>query len=78
MGSISQFEEYAGALLRGHLSAGKGIRRIGLVEVGENTDYFLHNLILRWFFNFGGPRDQRVRIHAEFRERLRGPQPSKS
>ena len=43
MGSLTQFEEYAGALLRGHLSAGKSIGRIGLVEAGENTNYFFHN-----------------------------------
>ena len=54
MGSLSQIEEYAGALLRGHLSAGKGIGRIGLIEAVENTDYSLHSLILRWFFEFGG------------------------
>lgn len=50
VGSFPQFEEYAGSLLRGHLSAGKGIGGIGLLEAGENTDCFLHNLILRRFF----------------------------
>ena len=54
MGSLSQFEEYAGPLLRGHLSAGKGIGGIGFLKAVENADYFLHNLILRWFFDCGG------------------------
>jgi hypothetical protein len=43
MGSLSQFEEYADPLLRGHLSAGKGIGGIGLLKAGENADYFLHH-----------------------------------
>jgi hypothetical protein len=47
VGSLSQFEEYADPLLRGHLSAGKGIGGIGLLKAGENADYFLHDLILR-------------------------------
>lgn len=42
MGSLSQFEEYSGPLLRGHLSAGKGIGGIGLLKGIENADYFLH------------------------------------
>ena len=46
VGSLSQFKEYAGPLLRGHLSAGEGIGGIGLFEAGENADYFLHGLIL--------------------------------
>ena len=54
MGSLSQFEEYAGPLLRGHLGAGKGIGGIGFLEAVENADYFLHSLILRWLFDCGG------------------------
>ena len=53
MGSLSQFKEDVGALLRGHLSAGEGVRGVGLLKTGENTDYFLHNPILRWFFDCG-------------------------
>ena len=53
MGSLSQQEEYAGPLLRGHLSTGKAIGYIGLVEAGEDTDHFLHTPILRRFFDFG-------------------------
>ena len=53
MGSLSQFEEYAGPLLRGHLSAGKGIGGIGFLKGVENADYFLHGLILRWLFDCG-------------------------
>jgi hypothetical protein len=45
VGSLSQFEEYAGPLLRGHLSAGKGIGGVGFLEGVENAD-FLHNPIL--------------------------------
>lgn len=56
MGSLSQFEEYAGPLLLGHLSAGKGIGGIGGIETVENADYFFHNLILRWLFKFGEVR----------------------
>jgi hypothetical protein len=47
VGSLSQFEEYGGPLLRAHLSAGKGIGGIGCLKGVENADYFLHNLILR-------------------------------
>jgi hypothetical protein len=54
VGSLSQFEEYAGPLLRGHLSAGKGIGGIGFLKGVENADYFLHSPILRWLFDFGG------------------------
>jgi len=54
VGSLSQFKEYGGPLLRGHLSAGKGIGGIGFLKVVENADYFLHNLILRWLFDCGG------------------------
>ena len=54
MGSLSQFEEDVGPLLRGHLSAGKGIGGIGFFKGVENADYFLHNLILLWLFNSGG------------------------
>ena len=53
VGSLSQFKKYAGPLLRVHLSAGKGIGGIGLFKTGENTDYFLHQPILRWFFGSG-------------------------
>jgi hypothetical protein len=53
VGSLSQFEEYAGALLRGHLSAGKSIGRVGFLKAVENADYFLHDLILRWMFDCG-------------------------
>ena len=53
VGSLSQFKEYADPLLRGHLSAGKRIGGIGLFKAGENADYFLHDLILRWFFDYG-------------------------
>jgi hypothetical protein len=54
VGSLSQFEEYVGPLLRGHLSAGKGIGGIGFLKGVENADYFLHSPILRWLFDFGG------------------------
>ena len=49
MGSLSQFEENVDALLRGHLSAGKGVRGIGCFEGVKNADYFLHSFILPWF-----------------------------
>ena len=49
MGSLSQFEENVGPLLRGHLSAGKGIRGIGFFEGVKNADDFLHSFILLWF-----------------------------
>ena len=55
VGSLSQFEEYASPLLRGHLSAGKGIGGIGFLKGVENSDHFLHNLILLWLFNWMGP-----------------------
>ena len=54
MGSLSQFEENVGPLLRGHLSAGKGIGGIGFLKGVKNADWFLHNLILLWLFNFDG------------------------
>jgi hypothetical protein len=54
VGSLPQFEEYGGPLLRGHLSAVKGIGGIGLLKGIEDADYFLHNLILPWLFYFGG------------------------
>ena len=63
MGSLSQFEEDAGPLLRGHLCAGKGIGGIGFFKGVENADYFLHHLILLWLFNSGGVGG---RSHAEF------------
>ncbi len=53
MGSLSQFEEYAGPLLRGHLRARKDIGGIGFLKAVENADYFLHDLILRCFFDCG-------------------------
>ena len=49
MGSLSQFEENVDPLLRGHLSAGKGVRGIGCFEGVKNADYFLHSFILPWF-----------------------------
>jgi hypothetical protein len=52
--SLSQFEEYTGSLLRGHLSAGKGVRGIGVLKAVKNADYFLHIPILRWLFHRGG------------------------
>jgi len=52
--SLSQFEEYAGPLLRGHLNTGKGVGGIGFLKGVENADYFLHSLILRWFCDCGG------------------------
>jgi hypothetical protein len=47
--SLSQFEENVDPLLRGHLSAGKGVRGIGCFEGVKNADYFLHSFILPWF-----------------------------
>jgi len=47
VGALSQFEEYVGPLLRGHLSEGQSIAGIGFLKGVENADYFLHNLILR-------------------------------
>jgi hypothetical protein len=38
VGSLSQFEEYAGALLRAHQSAGKRIGGIGFLKGVEDTD----------------------------------------
>ncbi len=49
MGSLSQCEENVDPLLRGHLSAGKGVRGIGCFEGVKNADYFLHSVILPWF-----------------------------
>jgi len=46
VGSLSQFEEDVHPLLRGHLSAGKGIGGIGFFKGVKNADYSLHNLIL--------------------------------
>jgi hypothetical protein len=45
-GLLPQLEEHAGPLLRGHLSAGKGIGGIGFLKAVENADYFIHNLVL--------------------------------
>ena len=50
MGSLSQCKEHGDPLQRGHFSAGKCIGDVGLVKAVENADYFLHDLILRWFF----------------------------
>ena len=58
MGSLSQFEENVGPLLRGHLSAGKGIRGIGFFEGVKNADYFLHSFILLWFPPMAGQYPQ--------------------
>ena len=49
MGSLSQFEENVDPLLRGHLSAGKGVRGIGCFEGVKDADYFLHGFILPRF-----------------------------
>jgi hypothetical protein len=46
VGSLSQFEEYAGPLLRGHLSAGKGIGGIGLLKGVETRTTFSTIVIL--------------------------------
>jgi len=46
VGSLSQFEEYVGPLLRGLLSAGKGVGGVGFFKTVEDADYFLHNPIL--------------------------------
>jgi hypothetical protein len=51
VGSLSQFEEDADALLRGHLSARKGIGGIGFRKGVEHADNFLHSSILRWLFD---------------------------
>ena len=48
MGALSQFEEYAGSLLWGHLSAGKGVGGIGFLKTVKHADYFLHKSILLW------------------------------
>jgi len=53
VGSLSQFEEYAGPLLRGQLGAGKGVSGIGFLKTVEDADYFLHNVILLWLFGCG-------------------------
>jgi len=47
VGSLSQFKEDGDTMLRGHLSAGKGVGGVGLLKAGENADYSLHNLIVR-------------------------------
>jgi len=62
-GSLTQFEEYVGPLLRGHLSAGNGIGGIGFFKGVENADYFLHTLILRCLFNFGAGVSHRHQLH---------------
>jgi hypothetical protein len=38
VGSLSQFEENVGPLLRGHVSAGKGIGGIGFLKGAKNAD----------------------------------------
>jgi hypothetical protein len=48
VGSLSQFKEDGGALLRGHLSAGKGVGGVSLLKAGENAHYSLHSHIVRW------------------------------
>jgi len=53
VGSLSQFEEYAGPLLRSQLSAGKGVGGIGFLKTVEDADYFLHNFILLWLLRRG-------------------------
>ena len=55
MGSLSQFEENVDPLLRGHLSAGKGVGGIGCFEGVENADYFLHSFSLPRFPHFTPP-----------------------
>ena len=47
--SLSQFEECGDPLLRCHSSAGESVGGISLIKTGEDADYFLHDLILRWF-----------------------------
>ena len=51
MGSLLQLEEYVGPLLRGQLSAGKRVGRIGFLKTVEDADYFLHELILLRLFD---------------------------
>jgi hypothetical protein len=46
VGSFPQFAENVHPLLRAHLCAGQRVRRIGLVEAVEDSDDFLHPLIL--------------------------------
>jgi hypothetical protein len=55
VGSLSQFKEYAGPLLRGQLSAGEGISGIRFFKGIENADYLLHNSILRRFPSIVAP-----------------------
>jgi hypothetical protein len=49
--SLSESKEDGGPLLRGHFGTGKRIGRIRFLKTAENTDDFLHSLILRWFFD---------------------------
>ncbi len=46
MGPLPQFEKYSNPLLRGHLSPAKRIGTVGFFKCVEDTDYFLHSLIL--------------------------------
>ena len=75
MGSLSQFEENVDPLLRGHLSAGKGVRSIGCFEGVKNPDYFLHSLILPWLPHLRQPPVvlQNAAVHHHFEARLFGP-----
>ena len=74
MGSLSHFEENVDPLLRGHLSAGKGVRGIGCFESVKNADYFLHNFILPWLTRLRQPSVvlQNAAVHHHFEARLFG------
>lgn len=54
VGSLSQFEEYIGSLLGGHLSARLCIGDVGFLKGVENADDFLHGPILRCLFDCCG------------------------
>jgi hypothetical protein len=75
VGSLSQFEENVDPLLRGHLSAGKGVRGIGCFEGVENADYFLHSFILPWLPRLRQPSVvlQNAAVHHHFEARLPRP-----
>ena len=66
VGSLPQFEEYRGPLLRGHLGAGKSIGGVGFLKAVENADYFLHNLILAGCSTSGSGLAKRVRSAASY------------